>query len=235
MLRPIMRILVIATIGLLSALASESVAAQSTAKETCGGDSPIPFARIGLRRLCQLAQRPDVQAATGAKDGLQLMALIPPDILLRLPDSTLSSSMTTFGETLAAVPVEACGSFAAGPGAPDWKSQFMQLALVLDSTMSVRWADALEGWVGVLTRKDPPRPIATSAEASAALGKVLADLPAKEKATLKAILGGAKPAAPEGCAFAKGLYRRLGSKSLENAGPVLRAVIAGKAPLPGPA
>jgi hypothetical protein len=229
-----MRLLGIASIGLLAGLLAAPLAAQATAKDPCGSDSAIPFARIGLRRLCELARRPDVRAATGAADGLELMGKVPPDILQRLPDSALSAFIGMFAETLSAVPKETCARYAGGPTKPDWNTQFMALALTLDSTMSVRWADALEAWVGVVVRRDPPRPTASAERATASLRRLLADIPVAEAAALKRQLSGAGLPEADACALAISLFRRLGSPALAEPGPVLRALMAGRVSIPSP-
>src|SRR5882724_77080 len=99
-----------------------------------------------MGRLCELARRPDVRAATGATDGLDLMSKVPLDVLWRISDRDLSAFAVLFSDSLGELSPSDCAGFAPRPGS-DWGAGFMTLAAAADSALSVRWAAFLEAGV----------------------------------------------------------------------------------------
>jgi hypothetical protein len=215
------------TAGLFLLATPLPAGAQSQAKDPCGADSQIPFARIGLRRLCQLAQQPEVRAATGTVDGLDLMSKVPPDILWRMADQDLVAFVSLFSDSLGQLPAATCSEFAPHPRSPTWGSRFLELAAGADSVLSVRWATLLESWVWVVVHKEPLRPQATSAEAIAFLRTVAADLSPADRLLLQRLNRNEGVAPQSACALARKLYRILGEQPKRPAARAIRALMTG--------
>jgi hypothetical protein len=151
-----------------------------------------------MGRLCQLADNPEVKAATGATDALTLFATFPQDIIWRVPDSSLVDFALTFAANLGQIPDSACVALYPRPGSPPWSQRFMVIAQGADSAVSVRWADFLESWVWATIRHSPRQPVASPAEALANIMAHSNALSADDRKTMIAL--GRRETVPDGVA-----------------------------------
>ena len=220
-------LLQVVLIGVLSLPSASSPDAPSQGKDPCGADSRIPFARIGLRRLCELARRPDVKAATGAVDGLDLLSKVPPDILWRISDQDLAAYLLLYSDSLSQLSPTACAEFAPRPGPPNWGSRFEELAAATDSALSVRWANLLESWVWAVVRKAPHQPEATPTEALAFLRGASSEFNPADRQLLQRL--SRKEAVPHAsaCSVARKIYRVFGEQAPVAVGRAMRALMSG--------
>jgi hypothetical protein len=214
-------------VALLSLRPDSSSAGPSQGKDPCGADSRIPFARIGLHRLCQLARRPEVKAATGAVDGLDLMAKVPSDILWRISDQDLANYFLLYSDSLGELAPASCSEFAPRPKDSNWGSRFEELATAADSALSVRWADHLESWVWAVVHKDPHRPEATPTEALTFLRALGPEFSLTDRQVLQRLRRSEAVPHKAACAVTRKIYRVLGQQPAIAVARVVRALMSG--------
>jgi len=215
---------------LITAPASLNAQAPVSGTSSCGTDSDIAFARIAMRRLCDLLQDTTIQQATGAKDAVALIGLMPPDIMWRIEDRQLTTFFLTYARSLGSAEVETCAGALPRPGSHPWPERFMAIAMSVDTTDAAGWADFLEAWVYAYVGHAPLQPEASAQEVSAYLRRYLATLPPADRANYVRIGQGKAVAAPDACRLARMTFTWLGSLPPTRAGAVGRALMRGQRP-----
>jgi len=196
----------------------------------CGQTSTIPFAKVAMRRLCSLADKPEVRQATGAVDAMTLLGAAPPDVMWRIPDKDLLAFVSAFGESLAVVPDSLCADIYPHPGAAPWNQRFMVVAEAIDSGMAERWSDFLEAWVWAVVHKAPLRPEASPAEAVAHIRAQSASLSLRERQDMGRLLRGEPLPAQAACHVVRLTFQHYTMGPPDKAATTLRALMRGRAP-----
>jgi hypothetical protein len=213
------------TITLYGPLRAQEASAGASA---CGTDSSIPFARVAMARLCELAKDSAVRRVTGATNAVELMAAMPPDIMWRIEDKALADFFVAYAESLGLVDASSCAAMLPTSNASPWSQRFMGVATSIDSAMAVRWTAFLEAWVRARVSEATPRREASAAEVSNYLHTYVAELSAPEREQHRR-LGHHEPvSAAEQCRLVRGLLVRLGALPPSRGGPLIRALMSGR-------
>lgn len=215
--------------GTFLLIASMTVASAGEAQTSrCGVDSPIPFARVVMAHLCELAKVPEVAQATGAKDALDLMAAMPPDVLLRVGDAELIAFSSLFSDNLGRLEPQACADFVPRPGAPEWAQQFLQVAMSADSALARRWATFVEAWVWVRVRNTPRQPSATADQAIAYVRGRAALLTRADREAVTAHMQGKAADTRRVCRLARSIFDGIAGEGQREGARILRTMMTGQ-------
>jgi hypothetical protein len=205
-------------------------AQQGHNERECGQTSTIPFARIGMRRLCVLADDPRVHQATGATDAIGLFRTVPPDGLFRLADADLISFTETFYLSLRSIPDSACAAMYPQPGSPSFAQRFMAVASSVDSVTAERWADFLVALVWAGVNKRPRGAQASPAEAATFFRSQMHSLPPDQLRILGALSRHEPLPFREACRVVRLVYAQLASDRRPQAAAALRTLMQGLVP-----
>lgn len=215
-------------VGALWVLLSLNLTSRGTAQTSrCGTDSPIIFARVVMAHLCELAKVPEVAQATGAKDALDLMAGLAPDVLWRVSDAELVAFASLFSENLGRLESNACADFVPRPGSAAWSQRFLGVAMSADSALARRWATFLEAWVWATVRNAPLQPTATTDRTLAYLRSQATLLTEADKEAVRSHMLGRPADTHRVCRLARSVFDGIKGEGETDGARILRTLMRG--------
>jgi hypothetical protein len=218
------------TVPILLGLAAASPLAvahsQSVAVSPCGTDSEIPLARVTMGRLCGMLRDTAIQHATGANNAVELISLMPRDIMWRIDDRELTTFFLTYARTLASADTDACAGTLPRPGSRPWSERFMAIAMTVDTATAADWADFLEAWVHAYVSHAPKRAEASPRELDVNLRRYLATMSPADRVNYIRVGRGERVRAEDACRLARVTFEWLASLPA----PVGRALMSAQRP-----
>lgn len=213
-------------------LAVQPVGAQSSgqAESPCVADSPMVWARVVMRRMCRLAENPEIGKATGADNPTELLDAVPDDILWRLSDTLIVDLFQVFAESLGSLDDDGCAAMYPGAKDVNWAQQIMVMASVADSSLSERWADMLEAWVWIAVGKGQLQPEAGAEDVNRFLQSQFRDLGQQELSDIAALARGEEMPEDRACRAVRRMYVQLARGNETIAGPAIRTLMRGQLP-----